>query len=58
MIDFILKNQMEFPVLHRPQSVDMSNYLTGRGTKTELLKPVISEEKKTPVGILCPFFFS
>lgn len=40
---------MELPVLHQPQSVDMSNYIAGLGTKAELLKPVISEEKKTPV---------
>lgn len=40
---------MGLPVLHQPQSVDMNNYLAGLGTKTELLKLVISEEKKTPV---------
>lgn len=29
---------MEFPILYRPQSVDVNNYLAGLATKTEFIE--------------------
>lgn len=48
---------MEFPILYRPQSVDVNNYLAGLATKTEFIETGNQwREENTCLNIVLNFF--